>query len=164
MVGKFLGEESSQRLLGSQPGDGTSYVLRPIGAYVLNNGNDPPLSSALRHIVLALARINLTIQRFCLIGADGQKVQDMSEYAIVPHVTPADATDAEILTLQMGLNDVTRCQLLERQHRGQQVVRLQKGERTVIMFLSESFGLKSMFQDRLPEFTDEDWTELELLP
>jgi hypothetical protein len=106
---------------------------------VLNDANDPPLSSALRHVVLALARINLTIQRFCLIDADGKKVQDMSEYAIVPQPTPADATDAEILTLQMGLNETTRCQLLERQNRGQQVVRLQKGDRKVIMFLSESF-------------------------
>jgi hypothetical protein len=131
---------------------------------VLNDANDPPLSSALRHVVLALARINLTIQRFCLIDADGKKVQDMSEYAIVPQPTPADATDAEILTLQMGLNETTRCQLLERQNRGQQVVRLQKGDRKVIMFLSESFGLKTMFQERLPEFTDEEWSQLELLP
>jgi hypothetical protein len=163
-VGKFLGEDSGQRLLNSDAGNGTSYVLRPIGAYVLTDSDDPPLSSALRHIVLALARINLTIKRFCLVDADGQKVQDTSEFAIVPHVTPADATDAEILTLQMGLNDTTRCQLLERQHRGQQVLRLRKGDRTVIMFLSESFGLKSLFQDRWPEFTDEEWTELELVP
>jgi hypothetical protein len=150
-------------MLDSKLGDGMRYVLRPIAVFVLNDNADLLMSSALRKIVIALGRVNLTIQRFCKVDADGHKVQDMSEYAIVPQSIPDHATDEEILSLQIGLNEATRQKVLARVLGGVRVLRLRKDDRIVLLFLSDHFGLRALNQINPPDFTDDEWSELVLV-